>query len=216
MSNDDAPTDQTTPPNHQNAIRTNGEPVNEPTNPPDYLLQYNTDRYEPYDPIAKNAGTPYTEPFQTGGYKHFDGYALVTSPYITLDTFKTLVLNGLVPRASGVRLDDLAAGCALLLYEPAERYRFWPSEFDKKGMIRATRMPLGLPFVVDVKMGDLDVDGKPCTSPGKYYGWWGGIHALVGKEGLEANLYKIRPSWEKLNGRMGFKVGYKKLSSTNG
>jgi len=91
-------------------------------------------------------------------------------------------------------------------------HRNWPADLNKAGMIRATRVPLGNAAKVYVKEGEIDIDGKIVKKhdEGYFYKWWRGIHCLMGQEGLNANLYLIRPSFEafRCNG-FTFKIGYR-------
>lgn len=75
----------------------------------------------------------------------------------------------------------------------------WPAEFDVRGMIRATRVPMGAAAKVWVDVGAIDVNGDVLAlgEEGYYYEWWRGLHCLCGGEGLNAGIYKIRPSFEK-------------------
>lgn len=75
----------------------------------------------------------------------------------------------------------------------------WPAEFDNKFMVRATRLPLGYAWKIFVKAGDRDCNGieADADAAGYYYGWWRGLHPLVGKEGLDARIYQIRPPYEE-------------------
>ncbi|MCJ1406684.1 hypothetical protein MMC19_000751 [Ptychographa xylographoides] len=46
-------------------------------------------------------------------------------------------------------------------------------------------------------VGEKDSNSDICAEGGWYYEWWGGIHCLMGKEGVDAGRYLIRPSYEK-------------------
>ncbi|MCJ1331719.1 hypothetical protein MMC10_008411 [Thelotrema lepadinum] len=183
-------------------LATDGETVEDSRPTPARHLPCNTDHDEPHDPQAQNAATSYSD----RGIQSFDvclGYALFSDPRLTTLSFKW------VPK-EGVRLDDLAVGIALQVCTKKERYQPWWCEFRADGDIRAERLPLGLPFVMNVKVGDKDVDGKECTSPGRYYGWWKGIHPLMGRAGLYAGRWAQRSSLEKQKCYgMGWKVGHK-------
>ena len=74
----------------------------------------------------------------------------------------------------------------------------WPAEFDTAGMIRAERMPLGHAVKKYRSVGEVDGNGKELIEgqEGYYYQWYLGLHQLCGKEGFDAKLYKIRPSFE--------------------
>lgn len=179
-----------------------GERVKEPRDPPRNVSIFTTDKYELYDEAKNNQGTPITGPFKA--FKHYDEYTVVSDMTINSENF-----HEKVPR-SGVRLDDRIAGIALELCTAKELAANWPAEFDKAGMIRATRMPLGHAYKLKVEEGEEDVDGNPCEDPGCYYGWWRGLHCLMGEEGFEAKMYKIRPSFEKFKcDGIGFKVGFR-------
>ena len=111
----------------------------------------------------------------------------------------------------GVRLDDLTIGTILMMQaEPGFNFGSdYPSEFDGHGMVRALRNPMGFAYKVQVNEGDRDIDGVATTKQdaGYYYGWWKGLHCLMGKEGLDGGLYRIRPAYEKpLCKRMTWKM----------
>ena len=73
-------------------------------------------------------------------------------------------------------------------------------------MIRATRVPLGRAAKRWVKSGERDVEGKRVEEEGWYYLSWGGLHTLMGKEGLDADRYWVRPSFESFKcPGLGFK-----------
>ena len=112
------------------------------------------------------------------------------------------VPQNLVGIPSFCRLDDLAVGLLLTFATARQLHDRWPVEFDQRGMIRATRLPLGRPFKVEVKAGMKDARGlvaKP-EDEGFYFGYWRGLHVLYGAEGYEAegNQYFFRPSFETL------------------
>jgi hypothetical protein len=93
---------------------------------------------------------------------------------------------------------------------PKELHERYPAEFDSAGMIRATRVPLGHAYKKKMLVGDVDIDGKVVTEEAYYYMWWRGLHCMMGKEGLDADLYQIRPSFEKFRcDGFGFKVDFK-------
>lgn len=56
-----------------------------------------------------------------------------------------------------------------------------------------------------VSAGDVDLDGNVATEAdeGYYYLWWKGLQVLMGKEGHDAGMYMVRPSWE-LDQQTGF------------
>lgn len=77
-------------------------------------------------------------------------------------------------------------------------------------MIRATRVPLGNAYKMRKAVGDVDIDGNVVTERVYYYMWWRGLHCMMGKEGLDADLYKIRPSFEDFRCEgLIFKVSFK-------
>ena len=187
-----------------------------PTKPTKHFLKYNTERYELYDLKEKITGTPYTGTFTT--FDNYDGYYLFSCSYLTKANFEELVPT------RGVRLDDRAIGIALQMgYEPKYLYASWPADFDLEGMVRAERVPLGLPFMIKVKLGDVmkvRTDGGGvmtfvCTDPGLYYGWWRGLHPLMGDAGLQADRYMQRKSWEFFACEgMAWYPGHKVVEST--
>ena len=170
--------------------------------PPTILLAYNTDHYTPYSTTANNVGVEVSGAFKH--FKNYDGYTLYMNPTLRSDEVKTAN----IPR-SGVRLDDRTAGLVLTSnFSKKELNQYWPAEFDASGMIRATRMPLGHASKTQRAVGETDSNGKVCTEGGWYYNWWGGLHCLMGKEGLDARMYTIRPSHETfLVPGMGWKIG---------
>ena len=176
--------------------------IKQPRKPTTTLLQYQTTSYTQYDPSKNNAAPAVTEKFKS--FSQFDDYTLVIDPTITKQNFAEKVPT------SGVRLDDRTAAIALLTMTNKALHDCFPAEFDNAGMIRATRVPLGHAYKKWIEQGLEDVDGNVVTEAGYYYMWWRGLHCMMGKEGLDAGLYKIRPSFEsfKCTG-FGFKISHK-------
>ncbi len=114
---------------------------------------------------------------------------------------------------SGVRVDDFHAGKLLMSnYTSKILFQAWPAEFDHNGMIRATRIPLGHAAKSWRQVGEMDIEGRVIQQghEGWYYDWWRGLHCLMGKEGYDAGLYLVRPSFETFRCEgMTFKIGYK-------
>ena len=161
------------------------------------LLIYRDGHYVPYKPMTKNQGTAVLGPFRH--FSQYDGYALYINPHLKETELEQ------IPR-SGVRVDDLTASKVLLHYSQRTLHSRWPAEFDLKGMIRSTRVPLGRAAKRWVKSGERDVEGKRVEEEGWYYLSWGGIHTLMGKEGLDADRYWVRPSFESFKcPGLGFK-----------
>lgn len=123
----------------------------------------------------------------------FNQYLLFSNLYMTEDKV------GDIPR-QGVRLDDLAVGCVLASgrFKRGDLVKYWPAEFDVAGFPRATRAPLGFAYKIRVEAGDRDAYGNIATAEDKgfYVGWWRGLQPLMGKEGMDAGMYTIRPSHE--------------------
>lgn len=97
-----------------------------------------------------------------------------------------------------MRLDDLTISKVIVEGKAKWLNRCWPAEFDVQGMVRATRMPLRIAAKVYVNVGETDFQGQT-IEPGQegwYYLWWRGLHLLCGMEGLNAGIFKIRPSHE--------------------
>ncbi|KAF6231180.1 hypothetical protein HO173_010680 [Letharia columbiana] len=165
-----------------------------PRTPTPGYLQYNTARYELYDPERRNTGASVDGPFKS--FRQYDNYTLYSNPGVQ----EAKDIPG-----KGVRLDDLAVALVLTQCGQKTLHENWPAEFDLNGMVRATRVGLGLAAKAYQSEGDVDIDGNVVTKAeeGYYYRWWRDIHCLCGKEGLEAGQYKIRPSHEDL-GRPGF------------
>lgn len=171
--------------------------IKPPRKPPQGLLIYNDAHYPLYNPTTYNQGTAVRDPFRH--FSQYDGYALYINPHL-----KEMELEQ-IPHW-GVRVDDLTASKVLLHYSQRTLHTRWPAEFDLKGMIRATRVPLGRAAKRWVKRGERDVDGERVEEEGWYYLSWGGIHTLMGKEGLDADRYWVRPSFESFKcPGLGFK-----------
>lgn len=104
-------------------------------------------------------------------YSIFNQYVLYSNPYLTVDAVDK------IPR-SGVRLDDLAAGCVLASsLKRSTLSESWPAEFDVKSFPGATRAPLGHAYKIKVEVGDNDVNGyvAKAADVGFYVGWWRGL-----------------------------------------
>ncbi|KAL9576408.1 MAG: hypothetical protein Q9212_007124 [Teloschistes hypoglaucus] len=141
-------------------------------------LDYQTDDYPVYDPQIDNRGPKVIGPFRMS----YNIYMMAT--HFT----------------SGVRLDDLTVSKVLgSSLRRLELNKYWQSEFDRNAMVRATCVPLGHAAKAFKKVGDIDTDGNIIAEgqQGWYYLWWTGLHLLCGKEGLDAGMYMVRPSFEK-------------------
>ncbi|KAL8834397.1 MAG: hypothetical protein Q9170_003765 [Blastenia crenularia] len=157
-----------------------------------------TDHYQVYEPSPLDKADPTDSVVirRLGtnlDYSIYDNYLLYMNPHLDEDTIKK------IPQ-QGVRLDDLAVAIVLQSYLDHKALNLrWPAEFDLNGMPRATRAPLGNAFKFYVNAGDRDIDGYVAKEAdvGFYYGWWRGLQVLMGKEGMDAGLYKSRPSWEE-------------------
>lgn len=169
--------------------------------PTSAMAKYNTDHYNLYDINAPNAIAAYEGPFTK--YADYDSYELYINPNLT-------DVNA-VP-TSGVRIDDLTISRVLLHFKAAKLCENWPADFDKQGMVRASRVPLGLAAKMWVDVGATDVNGNVVgeDQQGYYYKWYRGVHCLMGKEGMDAGMYVQRPNGEKpLCQGFGFKVDFK-------
>ena len=167
--------------------------------PPAGFAKFNTARYAAYA-SSVTLPAPVAGAFVKFGL--YDSYHLFMDPGVTDITT--------IPTA-GVRLDDLSISRVIPVGKASWLNRSWPAEFDLKGMIRATRVPLGYAAKTWVNVGDRDVDGNVAQEgeQGWFYLWWGSIHLLCGDEGLKHGIYKIRPSFEMLRGQLGWKKGYR-------
>ena len=132
-------------------------------------------------------------------FKHFadwssyDLYLLVDDPSITIQNF-----DARVPKI-GNRLSDRLVAIALQLtcYTAKDLSQNWPADFDTRGMVHATRMPVGEACTIPATVETRGIDGTGTSRSAKFYGWVGGIHLLCGKGGLDAGLYTVRPNYEK-------------------
>ncbi|KAL8637942.1 MAG: hypothetical protein Q9226_009054 [Calogaya cf. arnoldii] len=195
------PPSSSTAPNQRPKQTTSTRVIKPPREPNEALKRYTTSLYARYDPLRKNVG-PVAGKFD-GTFKIYNAYTLVVNPTMAIGNLPT----------SGVRVDDFLAGKLLMSNHSSKvLHQAWPAEFDHNGMIRATRIPLGHAAKQWRKVGDTDIDGK-VVQPGQegwYYDWWRGLHCLMGKEGYDAGMYLVRPSWEKfLCEGMTFKIGCK-------
>lgn len=153
---------------------------------PPYLAQYNTDYYTRYDAAHPPNAEIVEGAFVT--FARYDNYHLFVDGSLT---------NPDDVPTGPVRLDDLTISTLLSVKKKAKFLNnHWPAEFDRAGMIRATRAPMGIAAKIWANAGDEDAEGRIITNPGWYYLWWRGLHILCGKEGVEAGIYKIRPSFE--------------------
>ena len=172
--------------------------IGQPRFPPHYLRRNDSSHYTLYDHETGNIVPHVSGAFHT--FAQYDQYTLYMDPAVEeVEDIPT----------SGVRLDDMTAAVVLRLCGQKTLHTNWPAEFDAKGMIRATRMPLGHAAKFWKEEGDVDVDGNivPEGGAGYYYKWWRGLHCLCGKEGLDRNVYRIRPSFETFRcPDSGFKV----------
>ncbi|KAI4266853.1 MAG: hypothetical protein L6R38_008515 [Xanthoria sp. 2 TBL-2021] len=188
-------------PKQQSTPTSSARVIKAPREPNEALKRYATSLYAKYDPRRNNVG-PLAGKFKIS-FRIYDAYTLVADPTMTIGNIPT----------SGVRVDDFLAGKLLMSnYSSKVLHQAWPAEFDHNGMIRATRIPLGHAAKRWRHVGETDIDGKiiHLGQEGWYYDWWRGLHCLMGKEGYDASLYLVRPSWEKfLCEGMTFKIGYK-------
>lgn len=153
--------------------------------------------------------TPGLRKFDTQHYARYDSHSInleaVEGAFVSFGKYDRyhLYINPSLQDISevptvGVRLDDFTISKVIVAATAKRLNQFWPADFDKMGMIRATRMPLGVAAKVFVNVGDVDLTGEEifARDEGWYYLWWRGIHLLCGMEGLNADMYKIRPSYE--------------------
>lgn len=167
--------------------------------PPRAFRVYKTEYYQLYDHLNPHPVEPVKGPFTS--FKAYDEYTLFIRAHLpSIEEIPT----------SGVRIDDLTISRVISKMKASQLHKNWPADLDRHGMVRATRMPLGLAAKVWVDIGDVDVHGQviPAGEEGWYYKWWGGIHCLMGKEGFDVGMYLIRPSHEEfLVKGFGFKKG---------
>ena len=154
------------------------------------FMIYQTDRYKPYAPQTSIGRVAASGKFRK--FEQYDDYHLFTDPNESIDIDS-------IPKI-GVRLDDFTVARVLTEnFSPKELNVYWPAEFDQHGMVRTTRVPLGYAEKVWVNAGGKDMNGEEVgvAEAGWYYCWWRGLHLLCGKEGLDAGIYRIRPSFEE-------------------
>ncbi|KAL8834400.1 MAG: hypothetical protein Q9170_003768 [Blastenia crenularia] len=170
-------------------------------------LAFGTDAYRVFHPFQDDLSKIQRQQMdRSNNYAKFKTYLLYSNPLLASTQ------ADLVP-THGLRLDDRTVGIMLEANKKADFLtRSWPAEFDSKGMPRATRTPLGNACKLWVNAGDKDADGYVATveDEGYYFGWWAGLQLLCGKEGVDAGIYEIRPSFQiKLGEKMYWKIAYK-------
>lgn len=154
------------------------------------MLKYSTTHYTLFDPVTKLTGPPIKDVHHT--FAQYDDCLLVMVP--SLQDAKLIPVNG-------VRLDDMHVAIVLEsgLFSKKQLTANWQGEFDKKGMTRASRVPLGHAAKVYKTVGDTDIDGQTIGKgeEGYYYLWHRGLQMLGGQESINAGMYLQRPSFEK-------------------
>ena len=170
--------------------------------------QYNTSHYQQWDPQNPEHDPQNLETLPKWdrklGFSQYDGALLFNEPTLNhIDDIDD------IPR-KGVRLSDLAVSRVLKSsLTNKEINGHWPAEFDRNGMVRATRVPLGRGAKKEVQVGHVDVNGRVVQQgeQGWYPMWWVGIHCLCGERGLAIDGYLQRPSWEQpQRDGFGFKI----------
>ena len=173
----------------------------EPRPPTPLLTKYSTNFYKAYDHNNPNPGVNFPGAFAK--FADYDGYVLYTNPHLTDVTT--------VPKA-GVRLDDLTISRLIGKFSGKQLTQLWPAEFEKNGMVRSTRVPLGNAAKVWVNIGEKDLQGNEVKAgqEGYYYKWYAGVHQLCGKEGLDNGKFMIRAFAVKFETKgFGFKIGHR-------
>ena len=163
--------------------------------------KYTTEYYAPYDHANPQQIQPFTAKFTS--FSNYDHYVLFSK--------STINHPNEIPSA-GVRIDDLTISRVIGRMSAVNLHRNWPADLDHCGMVRATRMPLGKAAKMNVEVGDIDIDGNVIEegNEGFCYKWWRGLHCLMGKEGFDAGMYLIRPSFEQFRCEgFTFKKGFK-------
>lgn len=153
----------------------------------DFIWQHSTDhltKFDPNRPYNMQAVTA-EHPFPRSIFYNYKGYHLCMDQHIT---------SALEVPQLPVRLDDRLVALVYEGFSCYERVRLWPSEFERDGMVKLGRIPLGFAAKYEYKVGDIDFDGN-VLQPGEegwYYLWLGGIHCLMGKEGMDAGRFQPR------------------------
>ena len=169
-------------------------------------LAYDTSKYRAWSPGSDLTGRiPAHAEMVGGGYKYdvFDHYRLVKHPNIQNSWHQ-------VPRDL-VRLDDNHCAHAIRTM-PRRSLKIFVADFDTRGMIPATRLPLGYAAKIYCNVGDRDIDGNLVQSgqEGWYYLWYKGIHCLKGAEGWDAEVaHALRTGEDLMTGHVSFAKEYK-------
>ncbi|KAI4182412.1 MAG: hypothetical protein LQ348_004854 [Seirophora lacunosa] len=156
-----------------------GRILGEPKQPRKGLNKFKTSFNQLYDPALHRQtvmNTPRAKFKSVRNYNVFNEYLLYSDPTTT-----EADIHAKIPKR-GVRLDDLTVALVLRAIDcPKSLNEWW------------------------VSAGDVDLDGNVATEAdeGYYYLWWKGLQVLMGKEGHDAGMYMVRPSWE-LDQQTGF------------
>lgn len=173
-------------------------PAREPT---EAMKRYCSSHYNIYDATITPPPLKVSGKFKS--FAQYDNFTLYVNPGVTsIDD---------IPK-HGVRLDDMTIYFVFQAYsnkliKKLDFSRYWPADFDKACMIRATRYPLGNAAKVYVPEGSEDGKGVKIRIGGWHYRWYGNIHVLCGEEG--ADEYLIRPSYEKLEAGFTFRADWR-------
>ena len=158
--------------------------------PTNAMLRFSMGHYELYDPATNDIATPFTGAHTS--FENYDGYRLFMVPS---------ALDVKIIPTGGIRLDDMHIAIVLESGEFSNKQLTgnWQGEFDKKGMTRATRVPLGHAAKAWKDIGDKDIDGNVLKAgeQGWYYLWHRGLQMLGGQESIDAKMHLQRPSHER-------------------
>ena len=139
--------------------------------------KFNTTYYARYDTANPNNNRQWNgmKFGTTKNYRAHDHYQLLNETNI----------SHLKAIPHQVRLCDYAAGIVVLNCDRPKLHQRAPRDFDTKGMIRASRHPLGHAGkqYFDISAADRDGHVMQPGQGGWYYVLYKGIHPLVGKEG---------------------------------
>lgn len=139
--------------------------IKDPRPPKPALRLYDTRSYGFYDHKSPQAVTPVPGPFTS--FTKYNKYLLYIKP--DLDDPANFPTVGV----------DLTISRVVEPFSGRQLHKNLPAEFDRHGMIRATRIPFGLPAKLWANQGQMDVDGN-IVGPGNsgwYYKWgaWGAL-----------------------------------------
>lgn len=132
--------------------------IKNPRPPTKSQLTYKIEHYQLYDIDSPQEVEPVPRAFVS--FDKYNDYKLYINPALKkIEEIPTV----------GVRLNDLTISRVLGRLGPKALNSSWPADFDQQGMVRATRVPLGLVAKAWAEAGEEDLDGEVVKKGAYYY-----------------------------------------------